>query len=362
MPELNKSIAYQRLRNQRILGSKFDTPEDVVRSMGAMQAQDYHQAVWAIALRTNGATLTDVEQAIADGKIICTWPMRGTIHFIPPENARWMLRLFASRIIKGIGRRMAQLDLTEDDLARSQEICETALANRICLTRSTLLDLLQASSISTEGARGYHILTQLAQRGILCQGPRVGKEQTFTLLDTWTAEGEQLPDEAALTKLATLYFTSHGPATAQDFAWWTGSTLTDARKGIQGARTALQCEKIEGAEYYKGPDQPEDDFVPSVWLLPGYDEYILGYKDRSAVLRPGDINYVVPGNNGVFRPMIVVDGQITGTWTRTFKKQYLEVSLEPFLPMSDAHIEMAALEAERYGAFHGSNTVLKIIR
>ncbi|MDX1995803.1 MAG: winged helix DNA-binding domain-containing protein [bacterium] len=361
MPGLNKSIAYQRLRNQRILGSKVDTPEDVVRGMGAMQAQDYHQAVWAVALRTNGGTLTDVEQAIADGKIICTWPMRGTIHFIPPENVRWMLRLFASRVIKGIGRRMAQLNLTQDDLLRSQELCEKALANGVCLTRSSLLDLFEASNLSARGPRGYHILTQLAQRGVLCQGPRQGKEQTFTLLDTWVAEAETLSDEDALAKLATLYFTTHGPATAQDFAWWTGSTLTDARKGIQGAVPALQCEKIERIEYYKALNQDDESFESSVWLLPGYDEYILGYKDRSAVLREGDINYVVPGSNGVFRPMIVVNGQIAGTWTKMLKKRHLDINLEPFLPMSDVQLEMAASEAERYGVFHGLPTSLKVI-
>ncbi len=112
------NIAYQRLASQRISGARFDKPEEVVRWMGAMQAQDYGQALWAIGLRTRGATVADIEQAIADRKIVRTWPMRGTIHFVPAEDAQWMLKLGAARMLAADSRRQEQLELDDAIMER----------------------------------------------------------------------------------------------------------------------------------------------------------------------------------------------------------------------------------------------------
>ena len=353
MTELNPVIGSRRLENQRISTARCTVPEDVVRWMGALQAQDYGQAVWAVALRTQGATLADVERAIAAGKIICTWPMRGTIHFIPPENARWMLELFAARVVKGSVRRLTQLDLTEADIARCQEIGVAALSGGGRLTRPQLLGVWEEAGISTAKQRGYALLTQLAQRGVICQGPRDGRQQTFVLLDEWAPGANDLSRTDALAQLARGYFASHGPATVYDLAWWVGSTLGDARLGIAGAQDDLRCETIDGQDYFTAVDSEPTVEEPSVHLLPGFDEYLLGYKDRGAVLAEGDMDRIVPGNNGMFLPMMVVDGQVIGTWTRAVKKTRVNVTLRPFTALSAAQMAAATAQAERYAAFHG---------
>jgi hypothetical protein len=346
-------IGCHRLANQHIAGDRFDHPEDAVRWMGALQAQDYGQAVWAIGVRTQSATLADVERAIADAKIIRTWPMRGTIHFIPPENARWMLNLSAVRMLAADRRRMAQLDLTVDIIARCGDLFREALSGGKRLSRPAMMALLEDAGISTQGQRGYHILWYLSQSGVICLGPMEGKQQTFALLEEWAPDARDLPREEALAELARGYFTSHGPATVHDFAWWAGLTVTDARQGLEGAKPALASETIEDTEYWYSAGAPSlPDGVGEAVLLPGFDEFLLGYKDRSAVLAAEHAQKVVPGNNGIVLAMIVVSGQIVGTWKRRLKKKAVEVTLLPFAPLGPAEDQVLAA-AQAYADFVG---------
>src|SRR5918998_737778 len=164
-------IARQRLINQRIEGEKFERPEEVVRWLGAMQAQDYPQALWAIGLRLQSATVADVERAISDGKIVRTWPMRGTLHFVPPEDAKWMLKLSASRMLARDGRRLKQLGLDEEIMERCKELFYDALKGNKMLSRPEMMELLERAGISTEKQRGYHILWYVSQAGMICLGP-----------------------------------------------------------------------------------------------------------------------------------------------------------------------------------------------
>ena len=349
---IERDIGFHRLANQRVTGEKFEKPEDVVRWMGALQAQDYGQAVWAIGARTRSATLADVERALEEAKIIRTWPMRGTIHFVPPENARWMLNLSATRMLAADGRRMAQLDLTVDIMARCRDLFIDALSGGKRLSRPEMMALLEGAGISTQGQRGYHILWYLAQSGVICVGPMEGKQQTFALLDEWAPGSRDLPREEALAELARRYFTSHGPATVHDFAWWAGITVTEARLGLDGAKPALIAETVEGKEYWLPADTrtPALDNGPGVVLLPGFDEYLLGYKDRGAVLAAEHAQKIVPGNNGIFRPMIVIGGQVVGTWARRLTKKAAQVTLQPFVPL-DGTDDQVIEAARAYASF-----------
>ncbi len=255
-----RDIGFHRLSNQHIAGEKFEKPEEVVKWMGALQAQDYGQSVWAIGLRTRSGTLADVERAIEDGTIIRTWPMRGTIHFVPPEDARWMLKLSAARMLAADGRRMAQLELTVDILVRCQDLFYHALSGGKRLSRPDLMTLLEDAGISTQHQRGYHILWYCAQNGVICLGPMQGKQQTFELLDEWSPGSRDLPREEALAELARRYFSSHGPATVHDFAWWAGLTVTDARLGLEAATTRADFGSDRGQavldERGRSPDLP----------------------------------------------------------------------------------------------------------
>ena len=347
-------IARQRLVNQRIDGERFEKPEEVVRWLGAIQAQDYAQALWAIGLRLRSATVADVERAISEGKIVRTWPMRGTLHFVPPEDARWMLELSASRVLARDGRRLGQLGLDKEIMERCKELFYEALRGNRCLSRPEMMRLLEEAGIDTQGQRGYHILWYLSQAGLICPGPMQGKQQTFVLLDEWVPRSRRLSREDSLAELAGRYFASHGPATVHDFAWWSGLTVTEARSGLEAAMPELIPEKVDGKEYWMTSDAPgttaHDE--SGVHLLPAFDEYLLGYRDRTAVLAQEDASKVVPGGNGVFRPTVVVGGRVVGTWKRKLKKNAIDLSLDPFTPPVDW--EERAIEAARsYGDFVG---------
>ena len=215
-------IAQRRLGNQSIAPAASLTPGEVVKRLGAVQAQDYLGALWALGLRMQRAVEADIEQAIANREIIRTWPMRGTLHFVAAEDVRWMLALLTPRILARAARRHQQLALDEATFARSETLFTNALENGRSLTRNQMMDVLEQAGISTKGQRGYHILGWAAQNGLICFGPRQGKQHTFVLLDEWLPSGKSLSREEALAELAHRYFTGHGPATIQDFIWWSG--------------------------------------------------------------------------------------------------------------------------------------------
>ncbi|MBN2469302.1 MAG: AlkZ family DNA glycosylase [Anaerolineae bacterium] len=357
----DRRIAGGRLAAQRIAASRFEQPADVVRWMGAMQAQDYLQAVWGIGARTAKSTLADVEQTIAAGSILRTWPMRGTIHFVPTEDARWMVDLSAPRMLHSSARRRAQLELDEHTLARCEDVVIAALEGGRRLPRPDILALLEENGIRINGQRGYHILYYLSQRGVLYIGPTEHKQQTFGLLADCAPDARELPREEALAELARRYFISHGPATVYDFAWWAGLTVGDARLGLEGARAALESATIEGQEYWMqaglAPISPEEN---GAWLLAGFDEYLLGYKDRGAVLAPEHAQQIVPGNNGFFRPLLVVEGQVVGTWKRQVRKKAVSVTLQPFTALNHSS-DLIAEAAQAYADFIGLPLALETV-
>ncbi len=356
----NSDIASLRLYNQRIAAARFTRPEEVVRWMGAMQAQDYQQALWAIGARMQHGVIADVEQAVASGTILRTWPMRGTIHFVPAEDARWMLKLSAPRMIAKDARRLEQLDLDETIMQRCKEIFHDALKGGRRLTRSEMTTLLEDEGIAAGSQRGYHILWYTSQTGDICIGPMQDKQQTFALLDEWAPDSRVLSRADALAELASRYFTSHGPATVHDFAWWAGLPVADARAGLAAARPALSSFTSDGKEYWATADAPGDQELDEAYLLPGFDEYLLGYKDRSAVLPIEYAPRIVPGGNGVFQPTIVVAGQVVGTWKRKLTKRSLSITLTPFTPLGESE-GRAAAAAGRYSAFIGPPSSATVI-
>ncbi|MFC4620204.1 winged helix DNA-binding domain-containing protein [Camelliibacillus cellulosilyticus] len=347
----NTTISDQRLLNQHIDGEKFEKPRDVVKWMGAIQAQSYPQALWAIGVRMKQGTVAAVEQAIQEGDILRTWPMRGTIHFVPPEDAKWMLKLSAERLLPKDGRRRKQLGLDEALLKRCLQLFYDALNGNKQLTRAEMLELLEADGISTKNQRGYHILWYAALTGLICPGPMEGKQQTFVLLDEWVPDSRVLSREAALYELAKRYFASHGPATVHDFAWWIGLTIADAKMGLAAAKPELIMDKINGVDHWMG-QRFMGDHSSGVHLLPGFDEYLLGYKDRKAVLADEHAQKVVPGKNGIFLPFIISGGQVVGTWKRTIKKKGIEITLSPFTNLDDIQKAIYGA-AEKYCDFIG---------
>jgi hypothetical protein len=307
-------IVRERLHNQLITNARFADPGEVVRWLGAVQAQDYRAGLWAVGLRIPGSTEATVERAVAERRIVRTWPMRGTLHFVAPEDARWMLELLTPRVVAASAGRYRQLELDDATLARGRRAVEKTLRGGMSLSRPALYRMLDAAGVSTAGQRGLHILGWLAQKGVICFGARDGKQQTFALLDEWVPESRSLARDEALAELAARYVASHGPATAEDFSWWTGLPLRDARAAVESVASRFLTERIGRKTYwFPEPSKAKRPRSPDIRLLPVYDEYLVGYRDRGAALDPV---YATRAGNGIFKPIVLVDGRVAGTWTK----------------------------------------------
>lgn len=332
-----------RLAAQRIAGHQLPSTAAAVRWLTAMQAQDPNGVVLSVALRTESGSRPAVEAAFDRGEIVKTWPMRGTLHLLAAEDLPWVLPLTTPRVIAGTVTRRTQLGLDDAALGRARQLAVKALAGGGRLTRAELMAVWDEGGIGTTGQRGYHMLLYLGMTGLLCFGPtrpasgtaRVS-EQLVVLVDEWIRQPRRLERDEALGELATRYFLGHGPATVKDFTRWTNLPAADVRTALAIARPALASVEVDGVEYLMDPRTPDllaacRRRAKGVFLLPGFDEFILGYGDRSAVLAPEYADRVVPGGNGVFQPTVVSDGRVVGLWKRG--KQGVEAT--PFTSFPD---------------------------
>jgi hypothetical protein len=351
-------IARLRLHNQHIAAATFEQPGAVVAWLCAVQAQDYLGALWAVGLRMRNAVEADIERAIANRTIIRTWPMRGTLHFVAAADVRWMLELLTPRVVATNAQRLLQqFDLDETVFTRSKELFARALQGGKLLARNEMYKVLDAGGVSTASQRGLHILGRLAQDGFICFGAREGKQQTFALLEEWAPKTKRMSRDESLAELARRYFTSRGPATLQDFAWWSGLTVAEASAGLEMAKRSLAQESINGQIYWLASSTTATkDPSPTAYLLPAYDEYTVAYKDRSAVLDPAHAKQANSGN-GILYPIIVVGGQVVGTWNRELKKNTLAISQSPFAKLKRAENQAIAEAASRYGKFLGASLI-----
>jgi hypothetical protein len=332
---------------QHVAGSKFGSPRETVAAMGAMQAQDYQAALWAIGLRTQGSTLSSVNEAIDSAEIVRTWPMRGTLHFVAAADLRWMVELMAPRAIAKAAARARGFEIDGAVIAKTRKLLEKTLRGSKRLTRTELYEVLENGGVPSAGQRGIHLIGRLAQEGVICLGPHRGKQPTFVLTEEWLPPGPRFDREDAVAELARRYFTSHGPATVYDFAWWTGLTVTEARSGLEAVATEFESVTSDKSTYWFAPREAAPART-GLHLLPGFDEYILGYTDRAAILTEEHAKKLVPGNNGMFMAAIVSDdGRVLGTWRRAASKVGLNLTPEPFGEFRDA--ERKAFEAAGIG-------------
>ncbi|MEU5902828.1 winged helix DNA-binding domain-containing protein [Micromonospora sp. NPDC047467] len=327
---------------------------EVVEWFGAMQAQDLASGLWSLGARLPGHTMVDVQAALERREALRTWPMRGTVHLVPPADARWMLELTGTRSLAGAATRRAQLGLTEDETERAVDVLGTALAGGGRLTRAQCLATLRAAGVATDGQRGYHLLWYASVRGVTCVAPNVGTEQTFALLDEWAPEPRRPERDEALALLAHRYVRGHGPVTDREFAGWSGLTLTDARRGLAAA-DGLSTVRVDGEPMYVDaalvdtPLSPVDDML----VLPGFDEYLLGYRDRTLMLDPAHQAAVVPGNNGVFQATVVRAGRVAGVWKRKVGRAAVTITIQPLTALDAAAQARVEQALGRYAGFLG---------
>jgi hypothetical protein len=349
-----RELGPYRLLNLHVAAPSAATAGERVAALGAMQAQDYTSGLWSIGLRLPGAALEHVQEAIADRSVVRSWPLRGTLHFVAAADLRWILELLSARVISAAAKRHRELELDATVMAKAEKALVAALSGGKQLTRNAIDDVLARAKIPGSSQRRYHILWRLSLEQLLCFGVPVGKQPTFTLLDEWIPRAKPLDREHAVVELASRYFTSHGPATQQDLMRWAGMTSAEAKLGLAGAAKKLERVALDGVDYWMPAKQRElVAAARGTFLLPGFDEFILGYKDRTAILATEHAPKIVPGNNGVFRPTIVHDGRVIGTWSAVAGKQSVRVNVVGFAPLTKTQQRSLESAAASYAAFLG---------
>jgi hypothetical protein len=350
-----------RLLAHGLEGESEITPKAVVHRMLAMQAQDFGAACWAIGVRAPGTHQSDVIAALDAGEIIRSWPMRGTLHFVPPADLRWMLSITTERMLNGLTLRHRQLELESPDLVKAQDVVTAAIAGGGSVSRAELMELWKANGIATAGQRGYHLIYYLAQTGVLCWGPSYKTQQSLVLLDEWAPESRELDHDEALAEFFVRYLTGHGPATVKDFVWWIKGTVAGAKTALAVAGDKVTSLNVNGVEYWLTSElagrAKESIRSPAeksaVHLLPAFDEYLIGYQNRDVVLDQEHANIIVPGGNGVFAPIIVSRGRVTGTWKRSTTPKKVTVDPRPFQCLTSGETTKVSRCAKAYGRFLG---------
>lgn len=354
MPSRLQTVARRRLANQQLVSPTLGGAADVVRPLGALQSQDYTGAKWAIAQRTAGLRDADVEHAFATGAILRTHVLRPTWHFILPEDARWMLELTASRIRGAMAYYNRKLELDGQVFRQSHAAMERVLQGGRHLTRAELSAVLSRAGIdASSGQRVGNLLMQAELDRVIISGPRRGKRFTYALFDERVPPSPARDRDEAPHDLTCRYFATRGPATVNDFAWWSGFAVADAKRGIEIAARSLVPETHDSKRYWSArTGRASPRWTRIAHLLPNYDEYFVGFKDRSAFAeRLGGV--VTKSHfNALMGHVLFVDGQIVGGWRRTLGGT-VEVELRLLVSVTARERELVDHAARRFGDFLG---------
>jgi hypothetical protein len=344
------NIIASRLGTQGLLEPKFKSPHEAVKFFGAVQAQEYLQAPWSIGMRVLNSKFEDIEKALDDRKIVRTWPMRGTLHYVAAEDVHWMVKLMAPRINRKMNSYYKKLGLDELEFLKIKKILITALEGGNQLTRPEIYKILGDHKIETKSQRGMFILGHFAQDSLICQGSRKGKQQTFTLLDEWVTKSNDLEGDEALGEITFRYFNSHGPAQIIDLMSWTSLTKTEVKIGIEQVKSRLIEETIGDRTFYSTENNTGTFKSPLLHLLPAYDEFTIAYRDRSDLISKENFNNIYVSNG--FYSMISVDGKIVGTWKRDTSNERILISVNFFTGVDKQWQQPLEITAKLFGDFH----------
>ncbi len=361
----------ERLRAHRLAGNGLAAPVDVVRWFGAVQAQDFPGALWALAQRTS-TPIDDasIVAAFDAGEIIRTHVLRPTWHLVAPEDLRSMLALTAPRLQSSNAARYKELGLDTTTRTRATRTIARTLEGGRHATRHELATALGRARIDTTGQRLVHLLFHAELEGLLCSGPRVGKHLTYALLDDRVVQTPALSRDEALGKLIQRYFTSHGPATVQDAAWWSGLPMRDVRDGIALAGDALARRVIDDREYWTAAEgtapaarRAARNAAPVLHLLPSFDEYTVAYRDRSAIL-DASTEPSASAQSALLSQPLLIDGRHAGSWRRTIPPRAsapVRVEVRTLRRLTTSQRRALDAAVERYGAFLGRDGMLSVV-
>ena len=354
----------ERLRNQHLTRPGLRDPAQVVASLGAIQAQDYPAAKWAVGLRAPACHNANVEEAFNSGAILRTHVLRPTWHFVAADDIKWMVELSAPRVHAANAYYYKQSGLDAKVFARSCAMINRVLEGNQYKTRAELAVALKRAKVPAEGLKLAYIMMSAELNGVICSGPRRGKQFTYALLAERAPKARSLDRPDAIAELVKRYFTSHGPATLRDFVWWSGLTTKDAELGLEAAKPKLHKETIDGRDYWTSTPPPAGarsvaaaggpaKGSATALLLPNYDEYLIAYKDRGGVVDSARAANIVARSNGAFPHHLVIDGRLAGSWTRTLKGNSVLIEVAPYKKLTRVQSRAVMSAADCYGEFLG---------
>ena len=363
----------ERLRNHHLAQPGRRDPVQVVASLGAMQAQDFPAAKWAVGLRAPGCHNANIEEAFNSGAILRTHVLRPTWHFVAAADIKWLVELSAPRVHAANAYYYKQSGLDAKVFARSCAMIHRVLEGGQYKTRAELAVALKRAKVPAEGLKLAYIMMSAELDGVICSGPRRGRQFTYALLEERAPQARSLDRTDAIAELAKRYFTSHGPATIRDFVWWSGLNVKDAEIGIEALTPALNKETIDGRDYWTTGTAPARRVRASstravaaakgcsALLLPNYDEYLIAYKDRGAVIDSARAANIVARSNGAFSHHLVIDGRLAGGWTRTVKGTSVLIEVAPYKKLTPVQSRAVMSAADGYGEFLGVPASLSIV-
>jgi hypothetical protein len=363
----SEHIAHWRMHSLRLCGSTFTSPEEVVGWLGAVQSQDYGPAKWALRQRIGGSTPpTDaaIDRAFDDGTILRTHVLRPTWHFVLPADIRWLLELTGPRVLMQ-NTYMCRREGIDDAMQTAASAAIVgALQGGNQIARKDLERVLSAAGIpSPTGFRIGYLLMHAELRGLICSGARSGKQQTYALLEERVplAQTRRLNREEALAELTLRYFTSHGPATVKDFRWWSSLTATEIKTGLAMVASQLEHEDLDGATYWFGTPPPTTrPLTPTVHLIQGYDEYVVGYGETKFALDASGTARSMTRNDVVFNMIVLLDSQAAGHWKRTVKMGTVHIDVALYAPFDAAQTDALHAACARHAEFLGLQLTLAV--
>lgn len=339
-----------RTSSQQLVEPVFEAPKDIVSWMGAIQAQDYNMAKWAVAIRSKSAVLDDVEEAIRQGEILRTHILRPTWHFVSAEDIRWMLKLSARRIIAANKSYGKDLKISDELNLKVIQLIEKMLEGNKSMTRQQIVAELTRFGITIDTSRINWFLLNAEAEGIICNGIDINKKPTYALLEERVRPAKELHKEEALAKLAKKYFSSHSPASLQDFVWWSGLAISEAKQAIGLIDKELITDKFESCQMYVHESCRELSCEDVFHFLPSYDEYLISYKDRTDVLNLDHYSKAF-NNYGIFYPVIVHNGKVVGNWTKSVKKGQVEIETSFFDKKTKVRKDLIKKAEGKYKSF-----------
>jgi hypothetical protein len=349
-------VRASRLLAQRLIGPKAASASAAIAGLVAIQAQDYPGAKWGVATRVAGLTDAEIERDFASGAILRTHVLRPTWHFVLPSDIRWLLQLTGPRVHALNAPVARRCGIDARTLSKAMRTFERALDHGAFRTRDELRDALSKAGVDPgDTLRMAYIVMHAELEGLVCSGPRRGKQFTYAWLEDRVPRAPARSRDEALAELSARYFTSRGPATVHDFAKWSGLTIAMARDGLDSVRRSLVDETVDGRTYWFSADRPAGEKAPAegtAHLLCVYDEYISGYKDRSAMGSPSTGRMLEALGNAL-HSVVAVDGRIVGVWNRRVEEDRVAVSIELFERIPRGRDRALAAAARAYGAFLG---------